>query len=126
VDALQAGVSLTDIATDLDRPTAYIRRVAQAQGHSTPAPAKEATVAPQTAQTNVDAVAIAQHLRTLDTMEAGAAYLQAQQLNRAGLLAVATEAGLSRIGNVSLAALQGKILKQTISARKKFAGLRHW
>uniref|UniRef100_UPI003F492BA2 hypothetical protein n=1 Tax=Actinokineospora sp. CA-119265 TaxID=3239890 RepID=UPI003F492BA2 len=72
---------------------------------------------------------IAAHLRTLDTAEDGHAYLDTHNLDRDGLLAVAavlqlTAASLPR--NASLAEIKRRIVKQAITARRKYEGLRNW
>nr|WP_166640613.1 hypothetical protein [Amycolatopsis sp. SID8362] len=73
-----------------------------------------------------DAAAIASHLRETETEEEGAAYLQAQHLDREGLLAVATELQLTRVERLQPKELEKRVLKQAIGARRKFAGLRKW
>jgi hypothetical protein len=85
-----------------------------------------ASDADATAAGTADAVAIAAHLRELATEADGTAYLAAQQLTRADLLAVAAASGLTRIDQLSTAVLTQRVLKQTIGARNKFAGLRKW
>jgi hypothetical protein len=82
--------------------------------------------APVPAPRNVEAAAIATRLRETETVEEGAAYLEAQHLDRDGLLAVATELGLSRVDRLRPAELEKRVLKQAIGARRKFAGLRKW
>ncbi|MFE5565929.1 hypothetical protein ACFQ68_13165 [Amycolatopsis japonica] len=69
---------------------------------------------------------IAAHLRTLDTEDDGAAYLDTQGLNHDGLLAVATELQLTRVDRLSNTELRTRVLKQAIGARNKFQGLRDW
>ncbi|MFC7535741.1 hypothetical protein [Actinoplanes sp. GCM10030250] len=66
------------------------------------------------------------HLRTLPTVDEGAAYLAGLDLDAARLLAVATELGLTRVNRLTGAALRDRVLKQAIGARNKFAGLRDW
>lgn len=93
---------------------------------------KEAPVAaappapPPPAPQNVEAAAIATRLRETETVEEGAAYLEALHLDRDGLLAVATELGLSRVDRLRPSELEKRVLKQAIGARRKFAGLRKW
>ncbi|WP_370968774.1 hypothetical protein [Amycolatopsis sp. cg9] len=78
------------------------------------------------ASPDVEAAAIASHLRETETEEEGAAYLQAQHLDRDGLLAVATELQLTRVDRLHPKELEKRVLKQAIGARRKFAGLRKW
>ncbi|MFE1591614.1 Rho termination factor N-terminal domain-containing protein [Nocardia sp. NPDC058705] len=73
-----------------------------------------------------DAAAIAGRLRATETVDAGAAYLREQNLDRARLLAVAAELQLTRVDRLSRADLEKRVLKQAITARRKFAGLRKW
>jgi hypothetical protein len=73
-----------------------------------------------------DAVAVASHLRELDTEEEGAGYLDAQHLDKDGLLAVAAELQLTRVTRLSQKELRKRVLYQAIGARRKFAGLRKW
>ena len=75
---------------------------------------------------DADAAAIAAHLRDTETEDEGAAYLRAQGLDRAGLLAVATELQLTRVDRLKPSELEKRVLKQAIGARRKFAGLRKW
>jgi hypothetical protein len=75
---------------------------------------------------DADAAAIAAHLRDTETEDEGAAYLRAQRLDRAGLLAVATELQLTRVDRLKPSELEKRVLKQAIGARRKFAGLRKW
>jgi hypothetical protein len=81
---------------------------------------------PATARPDVDAAAIASHLREIETEEEGAAYLEAQNLDRESLLAVAAELQLTRVNRLSQKELRRRVLKQAIGARRKFAGLRKW
>lgn len=74
----------------------------------------------------IDAAAVASHLRDTDTEEEGAAYLDEQQLDREGLLSVATELQLTRVERLPMKELRKRVLKQAIGARRKFAGLRKW
>jgi hypothetical protein len=76
--------------------------------------------------TTTDPEAIAERLRTTDTMEQGAVYLDSLRLTRAELLAVGTALQLTRLERLSVARLKERVLKQAISARRKFAGLRSW
>ncbi|BCK57442.1 hypothetical protein [Nocardia wallacei] len=69
---------------------------------------------------------IADHLRTLSTVEDGAAYLSTQELDRESLLALAGELHLTRVDRLSRAELQRRVLRQAITARRKFEGLRDW
>jgi hypothetical protein len=87
---------------------------------SPPAPPKV------TASPGVDAAAIAKHLRETETEEEGASYLEAQNLGRDSLLAVAAELQLTRVERLSQKELKRRVLKQAIGARRKFAGLRKW
>lgn len=73
-----------------------------------------------------DAAAIAAQLRGTDTETQGAAYLAELKLDQAGLVAVATALGLSRMERLSQKELRRRILKQAIGARRKFEGLRKW
>ena len=84
--------------------------------------------APSTAspKSNVDAAAVAAHLRETGTEEEGAAYLEAGQLDRDDLLAVAAELKLTRVERLSQKELTRRVLKQAIGARRKFEGLRKW
>lgn len=72
------------------------------------------------------AAEIAAHLRGIDTEDEGLAYLRAQQLDRAGLLAVAAELQLTRVDRLSNPQLEQRVIKQAISARRKYEGLRKW
>ncbi|MEU4673947.1 hypothetical protein AB0F91_39830 [Amycolatopsis sp. NPDC023774] len=74
--------------------------------------------------TEFDPAAIVAHLRETEAEADGAAYLSS--LDHDGLLAVAAAAGLTRVERVSTKTLKEKIINQTISARKKFRGLRSW
>ena len=78
------------------------------------------------AEPDAGAAVIAARLREIDTEDEGAEYLQAQHLDRDGLLAVATELQLTRMDRLSQKELRRRILKQAIGARRKFAGLRKW
>ncbi|MEV5835596.1 hypothetical protein [Nocardia sp. NPDC052112] len=78
------------------------------------------------ASSNADAARIAAQLRATETEDEGAAYLRDQQLDRAGLLAVAAELQLTRVDRLSRPELEKRVLKQAIGARRKFAGLRKW
>lgn len=69
---------------------------------------------------------VASTLRAAETVEEGAAYLDAQQLDKEDLLAVAAELQLTRVDRLSRNALEARVLKQAIGARRKFAGLRKW
>ncbi|WP_410641258.1 hypothetical protein [Amycolatopsis sp. lyj-346] len=95
-----------------------------------PAPAAPRPVAgpppPVTARPDVDAAAIATHLRETETEAEGAAYLEAQRLDRDSLLAVAAALQLTRVERLSQKELKRRVLKQAIGARRKFAGLRKW
>jgi len=75
---------------------------------------------------STDSAAIAARLRELDTVHEGAQYLDAQNLDKDGLLAVAAEVWELRGGDrrLSKQALQQKLLDMTIGARRKFQGLR--
>jgi hypothetical protein len=106
----------------------------------TPAPARIAPVddgpEPETSEEvpspveaprpGVDVVAVAAHLRELETEEDGAGYLHEQSFDRETLLAVAAELQLTRVTRLSQAELEKRVLKQAIGARRKFAGLRKW
>lgn len=98
--------------------------------HSPPATAqatdRDAQQPPAIAQPTADAAAIAAHLRETETEEEGAAYLQAQHLDRDSLLAVAAALQLTRVDRLSQKELKRRVLKQAIGARRKFAGLRNW
>jgi hypothetical protein len=87
---------------------------------------REAPPSTETTKTNADAETIASRLREIETEEEGAAYLQAQHLDRDGLLAVATRLQLTRVDRLSQADLEKRVLKQAIGARRKFSGLRKW
>ncbi|GAB2678758.1 hypothetical protein GCM10027271_44810 [Saccharopolyspora gloriosae] len=87
---------------------------------STSAPVREAR------GSGIDVRAIADQLRVTETESEGATYLEGQRLDRAGLLAVATELQMTRVERLSLKELKRRILKQAIGARRKFAGLRKW
>ena len=91
-----------------------------------PAPRPVVIPSPVTAKPGVDAAAIASHLRETETEEEGAAYLDAQNLDRDSLLAVAAELQLTRVERLSRQELTRRVLKQAIGARRKFAGLRKW
>jgi hypothetical protein len=79
-----------------------------------------------TAEPDADAAAMASRLRATDTEEAGAAFLDAHNLNRTSLLAVAAALGLTRVNRLSQTELTKRVLTQAIGARRKFAGLRKW
>ena len=74
----------------------------------------------------VDPAAVAKRLRETATEEEGTAYLQAQQLDRADLLAVAAALQLTRVDRLSRSDLEKRVIKQAIGARRKFEGLRKW
>jgi hypothetical protein len=78
------------------------------------------------AKPGVDTATIASHLREIETEEDGAAYLDAQHLDRESLLALAAELQLTRVSRLSQTELEKRVLKQAIGARRKFAGLRKW
>jgi hypothetical protein len=88
--------------------------------------AAEVARSPAEPRSDVDVVAIAAHLRDLETEEAGAVYLHEQHLDREVLLAVAAELQLTRVTRLSQTELEKRVLKQAIGARRKFAGLRKW
>ena len=114
--------------------------IALLTGHGSDAPAAEPPPAPTAprpvaspppkptvvASPGVDAAAVATHLRETETEEEGAAYLDAQHLDRESLLAVAAELQLTRVERLSQKELKRRVLKQAIGARRKFAGLRKW
>lgn len=87
---------------------------------------QEASRSAERLKSGVDVAGIASHLRELETEEEGAEYLHAQRLDRAGLLAVATELQLTRVSRLNPTELEKRVLKQAIGARRKFAGLRKW
>lgn len=89
--------------------------------HSDAVTARDTTTGQQ-----AGAAGIASHLRALATETDGAAYLRAQRLDRAGLLAVAAELQLTRVERLSHTQLEKRVLKQAIGARNKFDGLRSW
>ncbi|WP_326833806.1 hypothetical protein VSH64_02445 [Amycolatopsis rhabdoformis] len=96
-------------------------------GDHEPGPAHlepEQPAEPEKSPAEVAAVVV--QLREAESEEEGAEYLRAQQLDRASLLAVAAELQLTRVDRLSRADLEKKVLKQAISARRKFAGLRSW
>ncbi|MFE3178687.1 hypothetical protein ACFXPA_44140 [Amycolatopsis sp. NPDC059090] len=70
--------------------------------------------------------AVVAKLRATETVEDGEAYLDSLKLDRAGLLAVAAAANLTRVERLSKKALRDRVIRQTIAARRKFEGLRHW
>ncbi|RSN05951.1 hypothetical protein DMC63_37710 [Streptomyces sp. WAC 05977] len=80
-----------------------------------PAPADEAPA---------DFAAIAARLREMETEDDGIAYLDAQNLDKQGLLAVAAALGLSRLERKSGAEIKRRVIKQAIGARRKHQGLR--
>lgn len=73
-----------------------------------------------------DPAAIVAHLRTLESEDDGAAYLAETGAARDhdALVAVVWAAGMTRIEKLSKPRLIARIIKQTITARKKFRGLR--
>lgn len=71
-----------------------------------------------------DAVAIADHLRGLDTTDDGAAYLAG--LGTQQLRAVAAQVHLTRVDRLSATALRARIVQQAIGTHRKFASLRQW
>ncbi|MER7015324.1 hypothetical protein ABT324_28155 [Saccharopolyspora sp. NPDC000359] len=77
---------------------------------------------------NTDPEAVAAHLRTLNTAEEGEDYLRSIGLDRDhdGLLAVAGELGLTRVDKLTKPKLTERIIKQAITARRKYEGLRSW
>jgi hypothetical protein len=77
-------------------------------------------------ESNADVAAIASRLREIETEEEGAAYLREQNLDGAGLLAVASELQLTRVDRLRPTELEKRILQQAIGARRRFAGLRKW
>ena len=134
--AMRAAQQATDTA-DWSAAARHLRRaaaLATALADTTPAsapqtaPAAQAHPAPAAAPTpDADAAAVADHLRTLDTVPDGAAHLDTLNLTAAQLRAVAAACGLTRLpSGLSRAALRDRVLQQAIGARRKFAGLRHW
>jgi hypothetical protein len=89
-------------------------------------PSEAASSPAELPRSDVDVVAIASHLRELETEEAGADYLHEQRLDRETLLEVAGELQLTRVTRLSQNELEKRVLKQAIGARRKFAGLRKW
>ena len=79
-----------------------------------------------TTQPRSAAAGTAAQLRDTATERDGGSYLKGQYLDRAGLLAVASELGLSRVDKLSTTELEKRVLKQAIGARNKFDGLREW
>lgn len=67
---------------------------------------------------------MAARLREINTTAEGADYLRTQGLDRAGLLAVATELHMTRVDRLSRAELERRVLGQAITARRKFEVLR--
>lgn len=74
----------------------------------------------------MDASAVATQLRGMDTVEQGRELLAGLRLAQPQLLEVAGELGLSRLGRLSRPQVTERVLKQAISARRKFEGLRSW
>ncbi|MFF0492065.1 hypothetical protein ACFYTQ_23805 [Nocardia sp. NPDC004068] len=91
-----------------------------------PGPERAGRPETSTAATAVDATAIAERLRELESEQEGAAYLRDQRLDRESLLALAAELQLTRVGRLSQSELEKRVLKQAIGARRKFSGLRKW
>ena len=73
-----------------------------------------------------DFAAIAAKLREIETVEEGTEYLDAQHLDKKGLLAVAAAVGLSRLERKSGVEIKRRVIQQAIGARRKFEGLRKW
>ena len=125
-----SGLSLTNLV-DVLVAHGSDEHTARAEESRTPPPRpgaeQKATSAPSVAPTpDIDFAAIAARLRDAETEEDGAAYLRAQRLDREGLLAVAGELQLTRVTQLSQTELEKRVLKQTIGARRKFAGLQNW
>lgn len=77
-------------------------------------------------ESEFDPAALVARLRATETVDEGAAHLRELQLDRERLLAVATASGLTRVDRLSKKALEERVIKQTIGARRKFEGLQHW
>lgn len=72
---------------------------------------------------------IVAHLRTLDTVDEGRAYLAQLGLDLADLEDVATASGVTRMTSAerrSAAKLQDKVLWLNITTRRRSEGLRKW
>ncbi|VVJ15343.1 Uncharacterised protein [Amycolatopsis camponoti] len=108
------------------RPRAPLAAVADKPDVSRRSPTPETLVPDDDRKPAVDVAAIASHLRELETESDGAAYLDAQRLDKAALLAVAAELQLTRVTRLSQRELKKRVLYQAIGARRKFAGLRKW
>ncbi|MFC3451300.1 hypothetical protein [Amycolatopsis speibonae] len=87
---------------------------------------RPALPAPPPTSPSPEAAAIASRLREMDTEQEGAAYLDAQRLDRESLLAVAAELQLTRVTRLSQTELKKRVLNQAIVSRRKFSGLRAW
>ncbi len=97
------------------------------QVHDRPGGAPASNPAPDSPGSGaLSAADVASRLRDTATEHDGASYLRGQHLDRQALLAVATELGLSRVDKLSHKALEQRVLKQAIGARRKFDGLRKW
>ncbi|ASO20609.1 hypothetical protein FHR81_004721 [Actinoalloteichus hoggarensis] len=123
----RGGAEPTPAATGLGRPAAADAGGATAEkgSRSSMTPTSD-TSRPSDTSRSADAAAVAARLRQTETEEEGAAYLEAQDLDRDGLLAVAAELRLTRVARLSRPELRRRVLKQAIGARRKFAGLRKW
>ncbi|BCK52989.1 hypothetical protein [Nocardia wallacei] len=116
VEAMASHGNLTTgVIADQPRPPA-----------SSPGRSKASAPSIEPAQPNTSAAQIASRLREIDTEDEGAAYIRAQRLDRATLVAVATELHLTRVDRLSRTELEKRVLKQAIGARRRFAGLRKW
>jgi hypothetical protein len=124
----QAGALAAEPRTPMSSSPYSARSDSEAEQQATAEEARPSTRPPssETAKRNVDAAVIAAHLRKTETEDEGAAYLDAQHLDREDLLAVAAELQLTRVHRLSRAELKKRVLKQAIGARRKFAGLRSW
>lgn len=112
----QLAERLTDAATD---PLAYLAQ--PVQGRTSP---RQAGLA---ADAELDqATAHFQHLRSLDTVADGRAYLDSQALTKPDLAAICRAAGLHPLAAASKSRLVDQAVNQAIGARRKFNGLHNW
>lgn len=69
---------------------------------------------------------IAATLRATETAAEGAAWLQELNLDQVTLVQVAAALGMTRVENLSAPQLRERCVRQAITARRKYDGLRKW
>lgn len=118
--------ALTELLSE-HRPSGATPRAKTVPGNDVRAAARAAQPRePRGSKREVDAATIAARLREADTEREGSTLLREHAFDRDGLLAVAAELRLTRVDRLNHAALEKRILKQAIGARRKFAGLQRW